>query len=74
MPLEISSFIFLSGQPVSAAREIIIEKGLIKVVDNGHYRPSLEIVEKNVLKELSNRYYFSTVLNTKDRIKFTNGF
>jgi len=67
---------FLSGKPVGAAGEIIIEKGIIKEVTNasGHYQPSLKMVEKNILKELSNRYYFITGMNIEDEIKFNIGF
>lgn len=56
--------------------DIIIEKGIIKQISNhsGHYRPSLEQVKRNLLKELNERYYFSTGLNKEENINFITGF
>lgn len=67
---------FLSGKKVAAAGEIKIEKGIIKLVtdESGHYKPSITKVEKNLLDELSNRYYFVAGDNTIENIKFIPGF
>jgi hypothetical protein len=66
---------FLGGKPISAAGEIIIEKGIIKEVNNasGHYKPAIKLIEKNILKELQNRGYF-TIENYKEIIKFKSEF
>lgn len=67
---------FLAGKPVAAAGEIFIEKGIIKIITDGsgHYQPSLNIVKKNILKELNNRYYFNMGTNKESEIKFNHGF
>ncbi len=67
---------FLAGEKVAAAGDIVIEKGIIKQISNysGHYRPSLEQVKRNLLKELNERYYFSTGLNKEENINFITGF
>ena len=47
---------FLSGKPVAAAGEIIVEKGILKLVSHrsGHYQPSAELNEQFV-DELKSR-------------------
>ncbi len=67
---------FLAGEKVAAAGEIYIERGVIKTITDGsgHYKPSLKLVEKNMLKELSNRYYFSIGTNKESEIRFNHGF
>lgn len=67
---------FLAGKQVAAAGEMVIEKGIIKIFTNGsgHYKPSLEMVKKNTLKELLNRNYFSSGTNKQSEIKFNHGF
>ncbi|MCG7500824.1 hypothetical protein MHM83_02970 [Tenacibaculum sp. Mcav3-52] len=69
---------FLQGGKVSAAGEIVIEKGVIKEITNnsGHYRPLLKDVKENILKELENRdYLFHNGLVGEEKeivIKFIN--
>lgn len=67
---------FLAGKPVAAAGEIFIEKGIIKIITDGsgHYQPSLNIIKKNILKELDNRYYFIFGENRERDIIFNHGF
>jgi hypothetical protein len=67
---------FLAGEKVAAAGDIIIEKGIIKQISNqsGHYKPIIEQVKRNLLKELSTRNYFSTGTNKEENIKFITGF
>ncbi|TZF93710.1 hypothetical protein FW781_18645 [Chryseobacterium panacisoli] len=67
---------FLAGNPVAAAGEIIIKKGVIIEINNasGHYKPSLDFVKKNILKELSSRYYFVSGYINEEGIKFTSEF
>lgn len=66
---------FLAGKPVAAAGEMIIKKGVIIEINNasGHYKPSLDFVKKNVVKELDSRYYFIG-LNSERNIKFISEF
>jgi len=67
---------FLAGKPVAAAGEMVIEKGIIKTVTDGsgHYKPSLDMIKKNITEELSDRYYFSIGTNKQSEIKFNHGF
>lgn len=67
---------FLSGSKIAAAGDIIIENGIIKQITNhsGHYRPIFENVKKNMLKELSERGYFSTGNNIVENLIFKQAF
>ncbi|WP_378181399.1 fibronectin type III domain-containing protein [Aquimarina sp. SS2-1] len=67
---------FLSGEKISAAGEITIENGIIKIISNesGHYKPSLTMVKSNMLKELNDRSYFSVGDNSEETIQFISGF
>ncbi|MDQ0783949.1 hypothetical protein QF044_003803 [Chryseobacterium sp. W4I1] len=66
---------FLEGKPISAGGEILIKQGRIKEINNGsgHYRPTLDLVEKNTIKELQNRGYFN-IENPKENIQFKSEF
>ncbi|WEK69022.1 MAG: hypothetical protein P0Y62_14350 [Candidatus Chryseobacterium colombiense] len=66
---------FLAGKPVAAAGEMIIEKGIIKEVTDGsgHYKPSLNLVRRNLKDELSSRGFFGFI-NKIEEIKFNHGF
>jgi len=63
------------GKPISAGGEVFIEKGIVKVITNesGHYKPSLELVKKNMLNELNKRNYFGFT-NREEQINFYQGF
>lgn len=69
------SSIFLVGKSIAAVREIVIEKGVIKTITNesGHYKPSLELVKKNMSTELNKRSYFGYT-NREKQVKFNHGF
>lgn len=66
---------FLRGKPISAGGEIIIEKGVIKEINNasGHYKPNSQLVEENMIKELNYRGYFN-IENPKENINFKSEF
>jgi hypothetical protein len=63
---------FLKGGETAAAGEIIIEKGIIKLVtdNSGHYQHLLKTVKNNLMKELNNRYYFSIGKFNEKNINF----
>lgn len=66
---------FLAGKSVAAAGEMVIEKGIVKIVTDGsgHYQPPLDMVKKNLLKELWQRGYLGYT-NKEENIKFNHGF
>lgn len=66
---------FLAGKPVAAAGEMVIEKGIVKIVTDGsgHYQPPLDMVKKNLLNELWQRGYLGYT-NKEENIKFNHGF
>ena len=68
---------FLAGEKVAAAGEIVIKKGVVKLINNcsGHYTPNIDTVKKNILTELDQRdYSYPTTDHKKESVIFKTEF